>query len=68
MFVEISLITIATALVVSKIIRRIKVTDTSTQTEPGLWLPQVAMWLDDSSESELSVLEMEVIKEYISTS
>ena len=68
MFIEISLITIATALVVSKIIRRIKVTDNETQTEPGLWLPQVAMWLDDSSDTDPSVLEMELIKGYVSAS
>lgn len=68
MIIEISLIAIATALVVSKIIRRIKVTDSSTQTEPGLWLPQVAMWLDDSSDTDPSVLEMELIKGYVSAS
>ena len=64
MFVEISLITIGTALVVSKILRRIKVADAETQTDSGLWLPQMVIYFEDS-ESD-SVLEMELIQEYVS--
>jgi hypothetical protein len=73
MLIEISLTIIGAILVLSKIVRRIKIKDVGTQTEPGLWLPQVAMWLDDSSMSEssgesvLSDLEMKVIKEYCPT-
>ena len=73
MLVEISLTIIGALLVLTKIVRKIKITDVSTQTEPGLWLPQVAMWLDESSMSEssgesvLSDLEMKVIKEYCPT-
>ncbi len=70
MLLEISLTAIGAILVLSKIVRRIKIRDVGTQTEPGLWLPQVAMWLDDSSmsgESVLSDLEMKVIKEYCPT-
>ena len=51
---------------------KIRITDVGTQTEPGLWLPQVAMWMDDSSscescESVLGDLEMKVITEYCPT-
>ena len=69
MILEISLITIASVIMVSKIVMKIRITDVGTQTEPGLWLPQVAMWMDDSSscescESVLGDLEMKVITEY----
>ena len=73
MLIEISLTIIGALLVLTKIVRKIKIKDVSTQTEPGLWLPQVAMWLDESSMSEssgesvLSDLEMKVIKEYCPT-
>ena len=67
MFVEISLITIGTALVVSKILRRIKVADAETQTDSGLWLPQMVIYFEDSeSESVLEMDEMELIQEYVS--
>ena len=67
MFVEISLITIGTALVVSKILRRIKVADAETQTDSGLWLPQMVIYFEDSeSESVLEMDEMELINEYVS--
>ena len=80
MMLEISLIAIGTAIVVSKILNRIKVTDAGTQTEQGLWLPQLPIYFDDSSDSEArvtemelihtdseeSILEMELIKEYVS--
>ena len=80
MMLEISLIAIGTAIVVSKILHRIKVTDADTQTEQGLWLPQLPIYFDDSSDSEArvtemelihtdseeSILEMELIKEYVS--
>ena len=71
MLIEISLIAIGTAIIVSKILNKIKVTDKSTQTLQGLWLPQVAMWLDDSSDSvdtDLSVVEMELVTDYVSSS
>ena len=73
MLLEISLTAIGAILVLSKIVRRIKIKDVGTQTEPGLWLPQLPMWLDDSSmsesscESEKSELEMKLIKEYCCT-
>ena len=67
MFIEISLITIGTALVVSKILRRIKVADAETQTDCGLWLPQMVIYFEDSeSESVLEMDEMELIQEYVS--
>ena len=64
--------TIGTVLVVSKITSRAtaaKFTTSGTQTDPGLWLPQVPMWIDTGSESSVSSLdtsnlEMEIIPRY----
>ena len=70
MFIEISLIVIATALVVAKILRKKKSLDKNTQTELGLWLPQIPMYFEDTSGSvstssdDISILEMEVVKGY----
>ena len=70
MFIEISLIVIATALVVAKILRKKNSLDKDTQTEEGLWLPQIPMYFEDTSGSvstssdDISILEMEVIKGY----
>ena len=65
---------IGTVLVVSKLKKRATTTYATsfTQTEPGLWLPQVPMWIDTPSESSLSSLdtgnlEMEVIPHYKQT-
>ena len=41
-----------------KIFRKTRVSDASTQTLQGLWLPQMPMYFDDSSESEMSILEV----------
>ena len=68
MIIEISLILIGTAIIVKSINRRVNVTDTGTQTEQGLWLPHVPMYLDDSSSSDVSILEMDVIHSYVSAS
>jgi len=70
MFIEISLIVIATALVVAKILRKKQSLDKDTQTEEGLWLPQIPMYFEDTSGSvstssdDISILEMEVVKGY----
>ena len=70
MFIEISLIVIATALVVAKILRKKQSLDKNTQTEEGLWLPQIPMYFEDTSGSvstssdDISILEMEVVKGY----
>ena len=70
MFIEISLIVIATALVVAKILRKKQSLDKNTQTELGLWLPQIPMYFEDTSGSvstssdDISILEMEVVKGY----
>ena len=67
MFTEISLIAIGTY-VILKILRKKESNDVGTQTDGGIWLPQVPMYLDDSSGSELSQMEMEVIHGYCENS
>ena len=60
--------TIGTVLVVSKMRNRVtaaKYTSSGTQTQPGLWLPQVPMWIDsDSSVSSLDIGNLEIIPQY----
>ena len=58
--------TIGTVLVVKQLTSRVtaaKYTSSGTQTEPGLWLPQVSMWIDSDSEvdslSSLDIRELD---------
>ena len=64
MILLISLMTIGTVLVVKQLTSRVaKYTSSGTQTEPGLWLPQVSMWIDSDSDvdslSSLDISEMD---------